>query len=70
MILTRILLLTIHIDGRDAEIAILGRRETDLAAAILGAVQFDIGNPAFGETLSDTGTHVLIVRVSWSVFRV
>ena len=51
MILSRILFLRIHVHSRDAEIVVLGGRETDLAAAILRTVYFDIGNPSIGEAL-------------------
>jgi hypothetical protein len=70
MILSRVLLLAIHKHSRDAEIVIFLRRETDLAAAILGAVNLNVGNPAFGETLSDAGAHVFIIVISRSVFGV
>jgi hypothetical protein len=70
VILSRILLLTIHIHSRDAEISIFRRRETDLAAAILGPVDFDVGDPTLGETLPDTGAHFFVVEASGPVFGV
>jgi len=70
MVLSRILFFGVHVHSRNAEIVVLRGRETDLAAAILGAVQFDIGNPAFREALPDTGAHVLIIRIPGAVFQV
>ena len=57
VVLSRILLLTLHVHGRDAEELRLRTREADLGAPILGAVHFDGGAPAF--VVEDAGADVL-----------
>jgi hypothetical protein len=70
MILTRENILTIHIHCRDAEIMGLRRRETDFASAVLGPLNFDVGYPAFGKSLSDARAYFFVVRVPGPIFGV
>lgn len=70
MILTRENIIAIHVHCRDAEIVGLGGRKTDLASAVFGALNFDVGYPAFEKSLSDARAYFFVVRVSEPIFGV
>jgi hypothetical protein len=55
MVLARVLLMGVHVDGRDAEVVRLGRGETHFATTVFGTVELVGGDPAFvlGDGLAD-----------------
>ena len=59
--LTRIDVLAVHVDGRDAEEAVLRTGKGDLAAAVTFAVESGFRDPAFLEPLEDVFAKVLVV---------
>jgi hypothetical protein len=70
MILTGKYILAIHVHCRDAEIVCLWRRETDFASTVFGPLNFDVGYPAFGKSLSDARAYFFVVRVPGPIFGV
>jgi hypothetical protein len=69
MILSRVFLMTLHIDSRNAEISGFRFGQSNLGTTILWTIHFNIGNPAFIilYTLSDVFAHILVARITWTV---
>ena len=70
VVLSRVHVLAVHVHGGDAEKAILGAGERDLAAAVSVAVELGFGNPAFLKALDNVLAKVLVVRSTGTVFAV
>ena len=60
VMLARINVLTVHVDGRDAEKAVLRAGKRDFAPAVAIAVELGFGDPAFLEPLKDVFAKVLV----------
>ena len=70
VMLARINVLAVHVDGCDAEEAILRTREGDLAAPVAIAIELGFGDPAFLEPLEDVFAKVLVVGTIWAIMGV
>lgn len=70
VVLTRVNVLALHVDGHDAEEAGFGAGEGDYAAAVSVAVELGFGDPAFLEALEDVPAEVLVVGAAGTVFGV
>ena len=60
VVLARINVLAIHVDGRDAEEAVFRTGKGDLAAPVAIAIELGFGDPAFLEPLEDVFAKVLV----------
>ena len=69
MILSSILVLAVHVDGGDAEIASLGLRNADSRSSVPLAIDCNCGAPAliFLDALAHVLDKVIVVWVSGSV---
>lgn len=67
VILSRELLLRIHIHSRNAQEASLLLRDSDLGAAVVRSINFDVSDPAFFETFPGQGAEILIYRVARAI---
>lgn len=61
------LLITLHVDGCDGEVSVLRAGEEDLRSSILGAIEFEIRDPALFQTLSSQIAKVLVHGISRAV---
>ena len=60
VMLARINLLAVHVDGRDAEEAVFRTGKGDLAAPVAVAIELGFGDPAFLKPLEDVFAKVLV----------
>ena len=67
MMLARIHVLALHVDGRDAEEAVFRIGKGDFAATVAVAVELGPRDPAFFEPLEDAFAKVLVVGTTWAV---
>ena len=61
VVLARIDVLAIHVDGRDAEEAVFRTGKGDLAPPVAVAIELGFGDPAFLEPLENIFAKVLVV---------
>lgn len=68
VVLTAILVLGFHVDGRDGDEVGLGRRRGDAAPSIPRAVQLVLRHPPLLQALSHVPAEILVESVARSVF--
>lgn len=67
VVLAAVLLLALHVHGRDGDEVALGRRRRDATPSVLGPVQLRLRHPAVLQALQDRGPEGLVVRCAWPV---
>ena len=67
VILARVLILALQVHRGDAEVPVFSRRQEDLATPVFLSIEFDVGNPAFGEPLPGEVAHAVVEFVARTI---